>query len=70
MPVAVQGELMPALVDMVDQIGVALDAFPDQVECGTYLVPFQHIQQARRIPRVRTVVKGQCDPAIWPFPQV
>ncbi len=70
MPVAVQGKLMSALVDLLDQIRVALDAFPYQVECGTHLVPLQHLQQARRIPRVRTIVKGQRDPAVWSFPQI
>jgi hypothetical protein len=70
MPVAVQGKLMTALMDMVDQIWVALGAFPDQVECGTHLVSLQNLQQARRITRVRTVVKGQRDSAACSFPKI
>jgi hypothetical protein len=70
MPVAVQGKLMTTLVDLLDQSRVVLDAFPDQVECGTYLVPLQYIQQARRILQVRTVVKGQGDPAACSLSQV
>ena len=70
MPVAVHGKLMSTLVDLLDQIRVALDAFPNQVEGGTYLVPLQYLQQARRIPRVWTVVKGQRDLVVCFFTQV
>jgi hypothetical protein len=57
MAVAVQGELVSALVEAPYQIRVALGAFAHQVERGTYLMFFQDIQQARRIPRVRSIVK-------------
>jgi hypothetical protein len=61
MAVAVQGELVPALVDLPGQVRVALDTFSHQVEGGAHFVPFQHLEQARRIYWVRTIVERQRD---------
>ena len=60
MAVAVQGELVSTVVDIPNQVRVGLGTPPDQMEGGVHPVLFQDIEQARCIPRVWTIVKGQC----------
>ncbi len=67
MPVTVQGKLVPAAMNLADQVRVALDVFAYQVECSPHLMPFQYIQQPRCVLWVRTVVKGQRDLAACSF---
>lgn len=61
MVVTVQGRLVSALMDLADQSRVAFGGFAHQVERGAYPMPFKHIQQARCVAWMGTIVKGQCD---------
>jgi hypothetical protein len=61
MTITVYCQLMPVVVDLLDDIWVMLHTVSNQKECGAHLMLFQHIQQARRIPQVRTIVKRQRD---------
>jgi hypothetical protein len=70
MPVTVQGKLVPALVNLLDQLWISLDAFANEVECSTNRMPSQHLKQARGIPRVWAIVKGQRDPAACFCPHI
>ena len=61
MPVAVQGKLVAAFMNMLNQIGMMFDAFSHHVKCGAYRMSSQNLKQTRRIQGVRTIVKGQSD---------
>ena len=67
-PVAVQGKLMSALVDMVAQIRVALDTLPYQMEGGPHLMSFQHFQPARCISGEDHRQKSARSAGLFPVP--
>jgi hypothetical protein len=56
-----QSQLMPALMDLLDQLWMSLGMLANQMECSAHTMPIQHIQNAQCITRVRTIVKGQRD---------
>ena len=61
MTVTMQGKLMSALVNLFYQIWVLFSTFSHYVKSSAHVIFFQNIQHARRIARVRTIVKGQSD---------
>jgi hypothetical protein len=67
MPVAVQGRLVSALMDQADKVRVAFGALSHQMERGADPVSFEHLQQARCIPRMGSIVEGQRNLAARPI---
>lgn len=61
MTITVYCQLMTVLMDLPDDVWVMLRTVSNQKERRAHLMLFQHIQQARRIPRVRAIVKRQRD---------
>ena len=61
MAIAVDAELMSALVDLRDQMRILLGMLSDQKERSVDVVLRQHLQYLRRVLRVRTVIEGQRD---------
>ena len=61
MTIAVQRELMSALVDLIHKMRMSLDALSDQKERGADIVLCQNVQHLRRVARMRAIVEGQCD---------
>lgn len=61
MTIAMDSDFMPASVDSLYEILIAFNIFPDQKECRVNVMLRQHIQHARRIARVRTVIECQGD---------
>lgn len=61
MTMAMQSQLMSALVDLSHKIWILFYALSDQEESSADTVLRQHIQHLGRVARVRTVVEGQRD---------
>ena len=69
MTIAVQRELMPALVNPFHKMRMSLNALPDQKERGVDTVLCQHVQHLGRVARMRAIVKGQGDLAAGGIPK-
>ena len=67
MTITVDAELMSALVDLFYQVRIFFNMFPDQKERGVDVMLCQHLQHPRRVRRMRTIIKSQCDLAARPI---
>ena len=57
MAVTMQGKLMSMSMNLPDNIRVLFGTFSNQEERRAYVISCQHIEQARRIVRVRAIVE-------------
>ncbi len=61
MTVTMQGKLMSVLMDLPDDVWKLFRGSSNQKERGPHLLFLQHLEQAARILRMRTIVKRQRD---------
>jgi len=61
MMIAMQRELMSALMDLLHKMWILFNVFPDQEERRMDVMLCQHIQHLRCVARMWAIVKGQCD---------
>jgi hypothetical protein len=59
-----QCQLMSSVMDLFDQALMLFGMFSHQMKCSAHIVFLQHIEQARRIAQMRSIVEGQGDGAI------
>jgi len=70
MMITMQRELVSILMDLFYKMRIAFHALSDQKECRPDVVPCKRLQYARRIPRMRSIVKGQGDLAAGAIPKI